>query len=349
MLDDAANIDPRDLVAHLADEDTSIDDKVRALIDGAVKLIDNKPDGAWSRISQASRLLGDKNLPNGVFDTALRLETSDRLVKIASRLLIDGIPLPYKRDEVLAEAIRCLNTEDSGYGKTSIDTLTQLEAWAADTTRPPFAFLGVAAALDESPKWLSEALLSVRQSLQNAIEAGAADIKHSAEFLGDVEGWLRIAQAADTQIASKAKAFREAAIDAIIKTDPPNPELLLKCEAIITKWLPDDLSRMGGLKARQGKYIEAAGLLERAGEKEDAFTCWREAGRWEEALRLAEEGVFSLDKSILSNLKWLAAYEAVVKSRPEKHSAGITAAETKRFEQLVESLRGKQPPPKRLK
>ena len=78
-------------------------------------LIDTAPGRAWQRACQAMRLLGDPHLPNAVSDESVRIEAQTTLLATAARLLVDGVPVAVRRDEVVnmaAEAIVLLGSTD---------------------------------------------------------------------------------------------------------------------------------------------------------------------------------------------------------------------------------------------
>ena len=66
-------------------------------------LIDAAPHRAWQRACQAVRLLGDKELPNGVAAQAVRDDARRTLLETAARLLVDGVPEGVQGNEIRAD------------------------------------------------------------------------------------------------------------------------------------------------------------------------------------------------------------------------------------------------------
>ena len=92
LLGDAARYEDEDLVEHLADDETTVEERVERCIEEARGLADNRPARAWQRADQAVKLLGNPDLPNGVSDEELRDHARPTLLATAARLLVDGIP-----------------------------------------------------------------------------------------------------------------------------------------------------------------------------------------------------------------------------------------------------------------
>jgi len=63
----------------------------------------------------------------------------------------------------------------------------------------------------------------------------------------------------------------------------------------------------------------------------DALRNWRAAGKWEQAVRLAEG-------QVRSDLEWLVELEAVTRRRPTDQRKRLTAGERERLVQLLETV-----------
>ena len=100
LLGDPAPYSPDDLLDHLSHADASPEERVLARTSDARGLIDAAPHRAWQRACQAVRLLGDKELPNGVADQAVRDAARRALLETAARLMVDGVPEGVQRNEI---------------------------------------------------------------------------------------------------------------------------------------------------------------------------------------------------------------------------------------------------------
>ena len=100
LLGDPAPYSPDDLLDHLSHADASPEERVLARTSDARRLIDAAPHRAWQRACQAVRLLGDRELPNGVADQAVRDDARRALLETAARLMVDGVPEGVQRNEI---------------------------------------------------------------------------------------------------------------------------------------------------------------------------------------------------------------------------------------------------------
>jgi len=146
----------------------------------------------------------------------------------------------------------------------------------------PFALLDATLALDSDGSWLRQALPPVAQRLRDAVETFASDTTAAAAYAGDVQGWLKLTGYAG-DAAATARALRCQAVDTL--TDGGET---LAAAQVLTAVKPPDLARLGRLREVQGRLDEAAETFEAADMPADALRNWRTAGKWQQAVRLAE-------------------------------------------------------------
>ena len=322
LLEDAAPYDADDLVEHFAD-DVPPDERVQARTHDARALIDTAPGRAWQRACQAMRLLGDPQLPNGVSDERVRIESHTTLLATAARLLVDGVPAAVRRDEVVnmaAEAIVLLGRTDH-YGRA----FEALDAWTQAPQTPPFALLDATLGLDSDGSWVRQALPPVAQRLRDAVETFADEPAAAGAYAGDVEGWLQLTGYAG-DAAAKARALRCRSVDTLTEAGES-----LGAAQVLVAVKPPDLARLGRLREAQGRLEDAAETYEVAEMAADALRNWRAAGKWEQAVRLAEG-------QVRSDLEWLVELEAVTRRRPAGQRKRLTAGERERLVQLLDSV-----------
>ena len=351
LLGDPVRFEPTDLVQHLADTETTPEERVDTRIQEARVLIDERPAQAWLRADQAMKLLGDPELPNGVADKGLRERARVTLLATAARLLIDGMPdsvAPHDVGGAARKAIADLDDDASDRRQTdtlathliteqpvpadqagrsaSLTAFDELEVWATPNRakNPPFGLLNATLALGDQGEWLRAAIPPVQQTLRSAIEHHAAIPSEASQFAGDVEGWLELTAYPGTA-ADEARRLRIVAAEALIDHNTEAADRVLATVA------PEEPRLVARLLEAQGRFDEAARTFERAEMPRDALRAWRMAGRWEQAARLAE-GTERHD------LEWLLELEGAVFRRPERVGQRMTNAENERLEVLANAL-----------
>ncbi|MCY3841297.1 MAG: hypothetical protein OXH09_22065 [Gammaproteobacteria bacterium] len=349
LLGDAARFEPEDLLEHLANGETTVEERVDRRIDEARALVGERPERAWLRADQAVKLLGDPDLPNGVSDEEIRHRARTTLLATAARLLVDGVPKGIARHEVNkaarseAAALDLSESEESsdapatdprtvadqqGLTETTfascIHAFDELEAWSDAPDRraaTPFGLLDATLALGNQDEWLGSALRSVAQTLRGALQEQAGSPDTADRYAGDVEGWLRLT-GYPGDIAGEARRLRVLAVEALIEHDAEAANRTLK------KVVPEDTRLVARVREAQGRFDEAAEAFERVEMPEDALRAWRMAGRWEEAIRLAE-GTERAD------LEWLGDLQRIVEQQPTDLGERLTPGERERLQRVV--------------
>ena len=322
LLEDAAPYDAGDLVEHFAD-DAPPDERVQARTRDARALIDTAPGRAWQRACQAMRLLGDPHLPNGVSDESVRVEARTTLLATAARLLVDGVPATVRRHEVVHVAGEAAVFLGASGGHSQ--ALQALDEWTQSPRTAPFALLDATLALDAAGGWLRQALPPVAQRLREAVETLAGEAAEAGAYAGDVEGWLRLTGYAG-DAAGKARALRCRAVDVLTAGGET-----LGAAQVLESVKPPDLARLGRLREAQGRLEDAAETFETAQMPAEALRNWRAAGKWEQAVRLAEG-------QERGDLEWLAALDVLLRRRPADQRKRLTAGERERLVQMLDGV-----------
>ncbi|MDE0659920.1 MAG: hypothetical protein OXI79_09775 [Gammaproteobacteria bacterium] len=349
LLGDAARYEPEDLLEHLVDGETTVEERVDRRIDEARALVGERPARAWLRADQAVKLLGDPDLPNGVSDNEIRHRARTTLLATAARLLVDGVPAGIARDEVTKAARseaadldfsvsehwsepptpdpRAIG-DQQGLIETPVPScllaFDELHDWSDATDRraaAPFGLLDATLALGNQGEWLRSALPPVAQTLRGALREHAGNPDTAGHYAGDVEGWLRLTGYTG-DIAGEARRLRVLAVEALIEHDPDAADRTLK------KVVPEDTRLVARVREAQGRFDEAAEAFERAEMPEDALRTWRMAGRWERAIRLAE-GTERAD------LEWLGDLQRTVEEQPTDLGERLTPGERERLQRVV--------------
>ena len=139
------------------------------------------------------------------------------------------------------------------------------------------------------------------------------------------QGWLQLTGYAG-DAAAKARALRCRAVDTLTEAGET-----LGAAQVLVAVQPPDLARLGRLREAQGRLEDAAETYEVAEMPADALRNWRAAGKWEQAVRLAEG-------QVRSDPEWLVELEAVTRRRPAGQRKRLTAGERERLVQLLETV-----------
>lgn len=323
LLKDPAPFDPEDLVEHFTDADVSVVERVMARTLDARAFLEERPRRAWRRAHQAVRLLGEPDLPNGVSEQSVREEAWRTLLATAMRLVVDGPPDRVHSADLLnasSEALEFLGFE--GHERA----LKLLGNWALSREGSVVEMLEALRALDRNDDWVRGALARVAQALRNEIKQGSQTRTSAKFFEGDVEGWLVLTGYAG-DATEEANSLRCQAVDTLLDAGD-----LRSAELVLQVIKPEDLQRTARLRESQDSFEEAAEVFESLGMSTDALRNWRKAGRWDEALRLAEG-------SERDDLSWLGELEELGKRRPSDHQERLTRAEQQRLDELLDAVR----------
>ena len=380
LLGDAAPYSPEDLLDHFAHADASPEERVQARTNDARLLIDSAPGRAWQRARQAFRLLGDRELPNGVSDRAVRRDARVTLLATGARLLVDGPPAGVLRRDVFEAATEAIpmateplpaaagHTARSSDGGERPDAnearvaaaerhfrlvveeghaLRELADWTLDRSAPPFALLERARTLERLQQpggdWLRSALLPVAQALREGLNAGAADPESAAWFADtEVEAWLRLTGYTGDAPA-RARALRGKAFDTLLKAAQSQKRPARR----------ERLARAEALLATIAPDLLRLGRLREAQERpEDAAAAYEEAGAHNDVLRIWrnagawERAVGLAQGDIRADLDWLIELERLIERRPDQQNKRLRNGERDRLEKLLDAVQ-KRPPRKR--
>ena len=194
---------------HLADTETTVEERVDRRVQEARGLVDERPAQAWlrSRIKPSSCSV----TPNcrTVWPTGIFASAHERtLLATAARLLIDGIAGrrvaarcwrygsqddcqpgwtvddPTQADTLTTEllAARSAPPDQSTHASAHLAAFDELESWSVSPSRatsPPFGLLNATLSLGNQGEWLRAAIPPVQQTLRSAIEHHASNAGRS--------------------------------------------------------------------------------------------------------------------------------------------------------------------------
>ena len=322
--------DPADLAEHFS-SDARVEERVRARMEDARALLDERPTRAWKCATQAVRLLGRADLPNGVSDVPLRVEAFRTLLHVAARLTVDGVPKEMKAEEVVEAAREALGSLES---PREAEVFEALQKWRNAGSRNPqverdglaLELLVAALGLDRDAEWLWSALSTPLQELRGAIRRCATAAGSARAFAGDVEGWLKLTRIVDMEIEAEARDLRGQAVDTLLRARDWSG-----AEAVLARIEPVDFLRTGMLREGQGRNAEAAESFERAGATQEALRVWRDLGQWRRAVRIAAPGSLEHD-----DLTWLSTFHELLRNRPSGHAKRLTPGELQGLQGAVD-------------
>lgn len=332
LLDHPAPYEPGDLLKHFLEVDVSPEERVVARINDARTLINERPLRAWHCANQAVCLLGNPNLPNGVANKNIRLDAQRTFLSIASRLLLEGLPIGVTKSEVKDAAdtvLKDMNTKAVSIG------FEELFKWSNNQSLPPFDLLNAVISLAKNGDWLSKPLVAVAQNLRKAVEDSAINPKHAKVFVGEISEWLKLTgYAGDT--SEEERQLRCKSFDTLMGI----PDYL-SAQKILKRIKPSDPFRAGRLLEAQGRYEEAAKTFEEAKSNRDALRNWRFIGNLKKAVRLAE-GTEKVD------LQWLIKLEDLLSKAPHSHHERLTKGEKDHYNTILSIYQAKKQEPEEM-
>jgi hypothetical protein len=347
--------EPDDLVDHFQTADASPEERVGARTEEARQLQDDNPRQALKKAYQAMKLLGNPNLPNGVSDQAVRIETFETVRDVGTRAMVNL----FTTDEKLAkehvrwihEAIESIDPTDEKFATepsrwidkeiesigtkkegnlssgTQLDAFRALYNWLMDKKSSVIPLLESVDSLGTDGKWLVDELRPITPDLKKKLEDDATDSRFAESFKGNVEGWLKITESLARDPKSIAQKLRKKAFDTMLEHRD-----LVAAESILSRLHPEDHLRVGKLKEAQELWEDAAKAFEKAKSFANAYRNWRSSGKWKEAFRLAKG-----DEK--AELRWMMDVEAMLGKPPKKLGESITEKERMRLNKLLEDAR----------
>lgn len=315
-----------ELVESLADPDLSMVERVSRRLSESRTYVDTQPRRAWVLAVQALRLLGRRDTPERITDEALVHETCEVVLRLAARFLVTRLPERITREEVLESARLALEEPAFATGSRAFD---QLVNWMADTRKPPFALLGEASeyAQDSRSEWYRDAIRRIAPDLHQALERCAGDVETAAKLQDEViEHWLR-ALHLNGNPEAEARRLRELAFETYLAA-----RRLDEANQMLSSISPRDHVREARLHEASASYGAAARAYERTGRTADAVRNWRDALRWDEALRLSESDIERAD------LQWLIKLEELLRACPERLRSRLRAREQQHLRGMVRAV-----------
>ncbi len=306
-----------DLGASFAEVNLSLEERVITRTREALALVGERPRRAFHRALQAVRLFRTGPHPDTRIGASVRRDAEDALRRIATRLLVQGVPAGVEKAE-LRQAVTDLLPAS---GNQSLDCFNAFADWLENRHTSPVAMLECIARCRGKISWLKEAMQGVAQQLRHGIELAASNAETAKAFDGHVEGWLQLTGfIGNTQ--HEARAARLRAVSCMLENFDAYPDNA-GLEAVYGKIDSPDPLVSGRVLEVLGRHAEAAPAFLAAGKPEGAARNWRLAGDLEQAERYAD----ALPPGDAADLKWLCNLQRLIKAKPAKIGARLTVVE----------------------
>ncbi len=328
LLERAEQFTPKDLTEFFLDADLPLDERILIRTRDALNLVDTSPRRAWHRALQALRLLGAPDGRAFESDESIRNEVCTGVLLVAARRMAGTGLSGQERNEVVMTAGRV----SAAWGNAAqAKAFADFDDWTAGRAEAPFDVIGSALALDPADrKWMQSALPTLLQSLLRALHGCSADPRWAVGYAGHVEAWLDlIGYTGDMALA--AAALRRRATESLAEAGKWDD-----ADRVLSSLDAPDPHLAGTILEKVGKSAEAAEAYERAGLRDDALRNWRESGRLDRAVRLAEG-------EERTDLRWLLDMQSLIASRPDNIEARLNDAERMTLNRALESARTKAP------
>jgi len=329
ILGSAIETDAEGLLRFFEDFDVTPETRVQSRLNLARELEEQDIHRAWSITVEAFKMLGDREITNGVSDEELRSEAGMAILTQAAILLVN--PAFNQRDteriqSLVQDAAKEARSEASSYLFQAFIAWAQCDRIANSDKAAVSAIklLEIIEGAAQGAEWLMPAIGIAAQRLRTDLLAAPAT-KNAAESLtGAVERWLEITGDIG-DLDRKAIELRSNAIKTLIEA-----RSLKKAEEIFAL-IPYDDRLSGMLHEAHQRYADAALCFEAAGEPTCALRNWREAGIWEKALEHATGDDFQ-------RLEWLKEIHDISNMKPHEMKSWMTKAESKRFKEALKNF-----------
>ncbi len=315
---------PEDLTEFFRDVDRPLEERILVRSRDALALVDTVPVRAWQRACQALGLLGEPEEGDFESDEAIRQEVCTSVLLVAARRIADAALEDGERDEIVDTARKVASVWGSS---TQRRAFASFNHWTRGRAKAPFPLIRATLALkSDDRRWLQSALPIRLQSLLRELRRCAAEPEWAAEYSGDVEVWLDLVGYTGDG-AAEAEALRKKAVGTLTEAGKWK-----EADRVLSRLDSPDPKLAGTILEHLGRRRAAAREFERAGLPEDALRNWRESGKVNRAVRLA-------DGREKADLQWIVEMEELVARRPVRLESRLKDAEKKRLNKTLQSAR----------
>ena len=324
LLSSSEEFTPEDLTEFFRDVDRPLDERILVRSRDALALVDTVPARAWQRACQALRLLGAPEEDAFESDETIRREVLTSVLLVAARRMADAGLGRRERNEIVDTARKVASVWGNHAQRRAFASFNH---WTRGRAKAPFALIRATLALkSDDRRWLQSALPLLLQSLLRSLRRCAADPAWAARFSEDVEAWLDlIGYTGDT--AAEAEGLRNRAVGTLAAAGKWR-----EAERVLSRLDSRDPQMVGTILENLGRKLEAAEEFEQAGLPGDALRNWRESGKLDRAVRLA-------DGEEKADLQWIVEMEKLVARRPVRLEARLKDAEKKRLNKTLQAAR----------
>ena len=332
LLGDPETFTVEDLTEFFQDEDQPLDQRVLVRCRDALVLVDSSPERAWQRARQALRLAGTTARGTLHADEAVKREVCKSVLTVATRRLVDTALDSGARKDVETTARKV----SAGWGSAKHrKAFGSFNFWVQGRAKTPFPLITSALSLElQDREWLQSSLPAILQSILKSLHQCAGEKSLARRFSGDVETWLDLIGYTGDRTA-EAEKLREEALQTLIEA-----KQWKYADSVLANSKSEDYETRGRIKEQVRQYTEAAEAFELAHKPERALPNWRNAGRFDRAVRLAK----GQEKT---DLQWLIRMEELVAERPDQAQKRFTNSEKRSFNRMLN--RAKMPETRKRK
>lgn len=318
------------IVVDSADDET-LDDRVQRLVDQSRNLRDIRPDSAWRRVYHAMELLGDRDRPQGVTSSDIRIATYREVCGSVIRSFAQGEVPTSSKVAVSGRAAQGLGDELGRVEVTElvdivIDSVCSIED---DARRHAIRLLEAVCKLGDEAAWVQAALTPITETLRQSLEAAAGDKDLAESFASSqVVSWLAVVgNIGDPN--DKVRALRRLALRTLLDSGKVSAARRV-CDVHEQTDLVDHFL-VGRLLELEGLPLEAADAFVLARDASAAASVLRRAAAWESAAPILDQ----IPEEEALRLRWLLEATDLAARRPNGLVNSLSPREQQRLRQLV--------------
>lgn len=280
--------DVSDLIDQFKDTSQSPEDLALRRCEEAKRVVHDNPNRAWLCVTQALRMLGDSDLPNGVSNRTIRYTVCQTLTTIATQIIEanDLERQPERRvDQIkeISEATQAALKELKA--PTTYEAFKRLIEWRKEPgdVSKAFALVEQLAKLPKTEEWFGPLLSLSFPVLRRAVQMAPKSEVLAARFVGPVDRWLEAV--GDERAVTRAPVLRETAFRTLLAS--ADPAKRAQARRVFEMLPPGNTEAEAMLLEAEGDFEGASQKYEALGRGGDAYRCLRKASKWDEARKYA--------------------------------------------------------------
>lgn len=324
--------DVSDLIDQFKDTSQSPEELALRRCEEAKRVVHDNPNRAWLCVTQAFRMLGDSDLPNGVSNRTTRNSVCQTLTTIATQIVeanaLEG--QPERRAAQIKEITEVVGAAlEELRAPTTFDAFSRLISWRREPNEvsKALALVEQLARLPKEEGWFRPLISLSFSSLRRAIPMAARSEALASRFVGPVDRWLEAV--GDERAVTIAPVLRETAFRTLLAST--DPAMRVHARRIFEMLPPGNTEAEAMLLESEGRFDEASSLFCALGRDSDAYRCLRKDGNWKKALDVAprNERLF---------LEWLIDVQEISERSLPGLRQWLSSAERAKLDDLADRI-----------